>query len=89
MPGNKYKSLDLIKGAMIESANDAAYALGTYVGGTEENFARIMTERAAALGARNTNFMNASGLYADGQYTTCYDLALYSGTPFPKRGSGR
>jgi serine-type D-Ala-D-Ala carboxypeptidase (penicillin-binding protein 5/6) len=76
VPGNKYKSMDLIKGAMIESANDAAYTIGTYVGGSEEQFARLMNEKAMAIGAKNTHFRNASGLYVEGQYTTCYDLAL-------------
>lgn len=76
VPGSSYTSMDLIKGAMIESANDAAYTLGAYVGGSEENFARLMNEKALAIGARNTNFKNASGLYVEGQYTSCYDLAL-------------
>ena len=76
VPGNQYRASDLMKGAMIESANDAAYTIGTHIGGTEENFARLMTAKAAAIGARNTSFRNASGLYVDGQYTTCYDLAL-------------
>ena len=76
VPGNRYTSMDLMKGAMIESANDAAYTLGAYIGGSEENFARIMTEKAGAIGAANTNFKNASGLYVEGQYTSCYDLAL-------------
>lgn len=76
VPGSRYTSMDLMKGAMIESANDAAYTLGAYIGGSEENFARMMTEKAAAIGAVNTNFRNASGLYVEGQYTTCYDLAL-------------
>lgn len=76
VPGNKYKAMDLIKGAMIESANDAAYTIAAYVGGSEESFARLMNEKALAIGAKNTNFKNASGLYVEGQYTTCYDLAL-------------
>ena len=65
-----------MKGAMVESANDAAYTLAKYIGGTEEDFAVMMNQRARELGAVNTNFRNASGLPADGQYTTCYDLAL-------------
>lgn len=76
IPGKKYTSIDLIKGAMIESANDAAYTLASYIGGTEENFAQMMNEKAKEIGARNTQFKNASGLFVDGQYTTCYDLAL-------------
>ncbi|MBA4389564.1 MAG: hypothetical protein C0399_01330 [Syntrophus sp. (in: bacteria)] len=76
VPGNNYKSVDLMKGAMVESANDAAYTLAKYIGGTEEGFAAMMNQRARELGAVNTNFRNASGLPVDGQYTTCYDLAL-------------
>jgi D-alanyl-D-alanine carboxypeptidase (penicillin-binding protein 5/6) len=76
VPGKKYAAVDLIKGAMIESANDAAYTLGSYIGGNEEGFARIMNEKAREIGAQNTHFKNASGLFVEGQYTSCYDLAL-------------
>lgn len=75
-PGKGYRADDLIKGAMIESANDAAYALATYIGGTEADFAHMMNRKALEIGARNSNFKNASGLYLPGQQTTCYDLAL-------------
>lgn len=76
VPGNRYTSNDLMKGAMVESANDAAYALAVYVGGTESNFAALMNSRAQELGAIDTEFRNASGLPVEGQYTTAYDLAL-------------
>jgi D-alanyl-D-alanine carboxypeptidase (penicillin-binding protein 5/6) len=76
IPGNSYKAMDLMKGTMIESANDAAYAIASYVGGTEENFARMMNDKARTIGAYDTNFKNASGLPIEGQYTTCWDLAL-------------
>ena len=76
IPGKGYKSIDLMKGAMVESANDAAYALAVYIGGTESGFAAMMNEKARALGAIDTNFVNASGLPVDEQYTTCYDLAI-------------
>ena len=76
IPGKGYKSVDLMKGAMVESANDAAYALAAHIGGTESNFAAIMNEKARELGAINTNYANASGLPVDDQYTTCYDLAI-------------
>ncbi|HPP05858.1 MAG TPA: serine hydrolase [Syntrophorhabdaceae bacterium] len=75
-PGKGYRAQELIKGTMIESANDAAYALATYIAGSEENFAALMNEKAKKLGAHHTNFRNASGLYAPDQFTTCYDLAL-------------
>ncbi len=76
VPGKQYSAIDLMNGAMVESANDAAYALAKHIGGSEEDFARMMNERANELGAFNTHFKNASGLYVDGQYSTCYDLAL-------------
>jgi D-alanyl-D-alanine carboxypeptidase (penicillin-binding protein 5/6) len=76
VPGKRYRSADLIKGAMVKSANDAAYALAVHVGGSEIAFARMMTERAREIGAIDTNFENASGLSSDNQYSTPYDLAL-------------
>lgn len=76
VPGKKYRSEDLMKGTMVKSANDAAYALATHVGGSEGAFARMMTQRAREIGAIDTNFENASGLPADNQYSTPYDLAL-------------
>lgn len=76
VPGKKYRAMDLMKGTMVESANDAAYALAAHIGGSESAFARLMTERARDIGAIDTNFENASGLTADNQYTSAYDLAL-------------
>jgi serine-type D-Ala-D-Ala carboxypeptidase (penicillin-binding protein 5/6) len=76
VPGKTYKAADLMTGAMVESANDAAYTLGTYIGGSEERFADIMNEKAREIGAVNTHFKNASGLYDRDQYTSSYDLAL-------------
>lgn len=76
VPGKRYRADDLIKGAMIESANDAAYALATHIGGTETDFALMMNKKAREIGAKNSNFKNASGLYVPDQFTTSYDLAL-------------
>jgi D-alanyl-D-alanine carboxypeptidase len=76
IPGKQYQADDLIKGTMIESANDAAYTLGAYIAGSEESFARMMNEKARSIGAYDSNFKNASGLFVEGQYTTCWDLAL-------------
>ncbi len=75
-PGKSYTATDLIRGTMIESANDAAYALGLAIAGTEENFAAMMNEKAREIGATDTHFRNASGLYVPGHYSTCWDLAL-------------
>jgi serine-type D-Ala-D-Ala carboxypeptidase (penicillin-binding protein 5/6) len=75
-PGKSYKAADLIRGTMVESANDAAYTLGEAIAGSEEKFAVMMNEKAREIGAMNTHFRNASGLYLPGHYTTCWDLAL-------------
>lgn len=74
--GKKYLATDLVKGIIVESANDAAYAVGTHIAGSEETFAAMMTARAKDIGAVNTQFRNASGLSAPGHYSTCYDLAI-------------
>jgi len=76
IPGREYSAMDLIKGTLIHSANDAAYTIASHIAGSEEDFAHLMTEKAREIGAYNTQFKNASGLYVEGQYTTCYDLAL-------------
>jgi serine-type D-Ala-D-Ala carboxypeptidase (penicillin-binding protein 5/6) len=76
VPGRPYKAIDLIKGAMVESANDAAYSLGVAIGGSEEGFADMMNAKAREVGARDTHFENASGLYLPDHRTSAYDLAL-------------
>lgn len=65
----------LLNAALIKSANDAAYALSEATGGTEEHFVELMNQKVIALGMSDTRFVNSTGLPADGQYTTAYDLA--------------
>lgn len=72
--GAVYKSGDLISAVLISSANDASVALAEAVSGSEWKFAKKMNQRAKELGAKNSNFLNASGLPAKGQYSTAYDL---------------
>jgi D-alanyl-D-alanine carboxypeptidase len=67
---------DAIKGLVTKSANDAAAVVGEAIGGTESDFARLMTEKARALGMVNTTYVNASGLPAAEQITTARDQAL-------------
>lgn len=76
LPGRSYKAGDLITGALVKSANDAAFALSEAIAGSEERFADMMNQKAREIGAEHSNFRNASGLYVPGQYTTCWDLAL-------------
>ncbi|MFC1646126.1 D-alanyl-D-alanine carboxypeptidase family protein [Candidatus Omnitrophota bacterium] len=72
--GAVYKSGDLINAVLISSANDASVAVAEAASGSEWRFAKKMTEKAKELGAKNSNFLNASGLPAKGQYSTAYDL---------------
>ncbi|MCB8830011.1 D-alanyl-D-alanine carboxypeptidase, partial [Escherichia coli] len=58
------------------SANDSATAIGEYLGGSEQRFAQMMTNKARQLGMRNTTFRNASGLPNPQQRSSARDLAL-------------
>ncbi|HRK25269.1 MAG TPA: D-alanyl-D-alanine carboxypeptidase family protein, partial [Beijerinckiaceae bacterium] len=75
-PGETISVEDAIKAVVTKSANDVAAAIGENVGGSEERFAELMTEKARALGMRGTTFINASGLPDREQITTARDLAL-------------
>ena len=67
---------DLLLAILLKSANDASAALAEKISGSETAFAREMTRRAQELGARDTHFQNASGLPAEGHYSTAHDLAI-------------
>lgn len=66
---------DLLKGMIIQSGNDATMALAEGVGGTVENFVRLMNEQAKALGMNNTSYKNPEGLTEPGHLTTARDLS--------------
>lgn len=74
--GMNYRANDLINAVLLSSANDASVALAEKIGGSEPAFARLMTDTAAKLGARNTVCKTATGLTAKGQQSTVQDLAL-------------
>jgi D-alanyl-D-alanine carboxypeptidase len=67
---------DAIGGIVTRSANDAAVVVGEALGGSEGEFARLMTRKARALGMTNTTYVNASGLPDDEQITTARDQAI-------------
>ena len=75
-PGQTLKVEDALKGLVTRSANDAASVIAEALGGSEEEFGRLMTRKAIALGMSNTIYVNASGLPADLQITTARDQAL-------------
>ena len=67
----------LLHGAFMRSANDCLMMIADCVGdGSQEYFVEMMNEKAAELGANSTHYVNATGLDAEGQYTTAYDLHL-------------
>jgi D-alanyl-D-alanine carboxypeptidase len=72
-PGQTIKVEDAIKGLVTRSANDAAVVIAEYIGGSEDDFARMMTRKARALGMSRTVYRNASGLPNDEQVTTARD----------------
>jgi D-alanyl-D-alanine carboxypeptidase len=67
---------DAIKGVVTRSANDAAVVIAESLGGNETDFAKLMTQKAHALGMSRTTYVNASGLPHDDQVTTARDQAL-------------
>ena len=67
---------DLLKGMIVQSGNDATMALAEGVGGTAEQFVRLMNEQAKALGMKSTNYKNPEGLTEAGHTTTARDLSI-------------
>jgi D-alanyl-D-alanine carboxypeptidase (penicillin-binding protein 5/6) len=76
LEGEKFTLRDLVRAAMIKSANDSCVAIAEGVAGSVPAFARLMNEEAKRLGARDTHFANPHGLHDPNHYTTPYDLAL-------------
>jgi D-alanyl-D-alanine carboxypeptidase len=74
--GEEYTVEQALYGLLLYSANEIAYGLAEHVGGTLENFVEMMNERAKELGAVDTHFANASGLFNKNHYTTAYDMAM-------------
>ena len=75
-PGQTIVVDDAIKAVVTKSANDAAVTIAENIAGDEAEFARLMTQKARALGMSRTTYVNASGLPDDDQITTARDQAL-------------
>lgn len=69
---------ELLKGIAIASGNDAAVAMAEYLGGSEASFVKMMNERAASLGMKDTTFKNCTGLPVEGHLTSAYDIYIMS-----------
>jgi D-alanyl-D-alanine carboxypeptidase len=74
-PGATISTSDAVKALVTQSANDAAVTIAENLAGTEENFARVMTDTARSIGMNATTFRNASGLPNEDQITTARDMA--------------
>ena len=77
---------DLIQGVIVQSANDGCIVIAEGMAGSEENFAKLMTERARAIGLKRSVFKNSTGLPADGQVVTMRELthlALHMWREYP------
>ncbi|ARC29310.1 MULTISPECIES: D-alanyl-D-alanine carboxypeptidase family protein [Bacillus] len=61
---------------MVLSANDVSYAIAEHIGGSVENFANMMNEKAKQLGATDSHFVTPNGLHDPNHYTTPYDIAM-------------
>lgn len=79
-PKEQFPVEDLIYALMVQSANDAAVALATHIGGSKEGFVALMNQKAQELGMKNSKFHSVHGLPpSEGQepdITTARDLAL-------------
>src|SRR5262245_15910032 len=75
-PNQTIKVEDAIKGLVTKSANDAAVVVAEAIGGSEEDFAKLMTAKSGALVMLVTTYVNASGLPAESQITTARDQAI-------------
>lgn len=76
--GKTVKLADLEQGSIVQSGNDATVAIAEHIAGDESVFAQLMNKHAAAIGMKNTNYENATGLPSPNHYTTAHDVALLS-----------
>lgn len=76
MAGDQVTLETLLQSMIVYSGNEAANAIAIHIGGSIENFLKMMNEEALKIGATNTNFVNTNGLDMSGHYSSVYDLYL-------------
>jgi D-alanyl-D-alanine carboxypeptidase (penicillin-binding protein 5/6) len=76
--GDEVLLLDLVRAALVNSSNDAATAIGIYIGGSTAAFAEMMNQKAAKIGMTNSHFTNACGFDKGPHYSTAGDLLKLS-----------
>ena len=72
----EYELGELLKSVIVASANDSSVALAEHIAGSENNFVRLMNEKANELGLKNTFYSNCTGLPTTDAYSSAYDQAI-------------
>ncbi len=67
--------LEMLRGIIVQSGNDASKAMAEHISGNEGTFAYEMNKEAKRIGMTNTHFINATGMPAEGHYSTAKDMA--------------
>jgi serine-type D-Ala-D-Ala carboxypeptidase (penicillin-binding protein 5/6) len=75
-PGEEMTVDELMRGIAIGSGNDAAVAMAERIAGSEKAFVEMMNKKAKQMGLKDTVFKNATGLPAEGHYSSAYDMAM-------------
>jgi D-alanyl-D-alanine carboxypeptidase (penicillin-binding protein 5/6) len=68
--------LDMLRGIIIQSGNDASKAMAEHISGNEGAFAEVMNQEAKRLGMTNSHFMNSTGMPMDGHFSSALDMAI-------------
>ncbi len=75
-PGEQVRAIDLLYGVILPSGAECCIGLSNKIAGSEKNFVKMMNQKAAALGMKNTHFENVTGLHNENHYTTVEDLSI-------------
>ncbi len=75
-PGERVMAIDLLYGALLPSGAECCIGLADQIAGSEQNFVKMMNQKAADLGMNSTHFENTTGLHNENHYTTVKDLAV-------------
>ncbi|AGQ07469.1 D-alanyl-D-alanine carboxypeptidase PBP5/6 [Acinetobacter baumannii] len=70
--------LEMLRGIIIQSGNDASKAMAEHIAGNEGTFAHMMNQEAKRIGMTNTQFINSTGMPAEGHYSTAKDMAVFA-----------
>ena len=76
VPGEKVRAIDLLYGTLLRSGAESCVGIAHLVAGSEEEYTKLMNEKARELKMLNTHFNNTTGLHDDNHYTTIEDLTI-------------